>query len=60
MKKLSLEIETLEIESFAALPPEPEAADGTVRAFDSSWDEDTCVGPSCRRDCSLQSCYPTC
>jgi hypothetical protein len=51
MKKLSLQLDALEVETFEPVADDAGKA-GTVKAFDSTYDEDTCVGPSCRRACT--------
>jgi hypothetical protein len=59
MKKLTLDLDELTVESFDAMP-ESQSEEGTVKGFDSTYDEDTCVGPSCRRPCTWQSCNTYC
>lgn len=55
MKKLSLNVDELKVDSFdstsAAL-----LDDGTIRGFDSTYDDATCFGGSCRRGTNCNVC----
>lgn len=57
MKKLSLDLNELRVESFEAMA-EPDVHGGTVEAY-GTYDGDTCFGPSCRR-CPSANCTADC
>lgn len=56
-KKLRLSLERLEVESFSVRMEEK--AEGTVAAFASRRDYDTCAGPTCIQasNCGVQTCF---
>jgi len=56
-KKLRLSLDLLEVESFAVRTEEN--AEGTVAAFATRRDYDTCDGPTCIQasNCGVQTCW---
>lgn len=54
-KKLRLSLDRLEVESFSVRTEE--MAEGTVAAFLTRRDADTCAGPTC---IEASNCVPTC
>lgn len=56
-KKLRLSLERLEVESFSV--PTEEKAEGTVAAFVTRRDNETCAGPTCIQasNCAGPTCF---
>ena len=56
-KKLRLSLDRLEVESFSV--PTEEKAEGTVAAFVTRRDNETCGGPTCieASNCVMQTCF---
>ena len=56
-KKLRLSLDRLEVESFSVRTEE--MAEGTVAAFLTRRDAETCAGPSCieASNCVMQTCF---
>jgi hypothetical protein len=60
MRRITLNLEELNVESFAVLP-NADQPEGTVRAYQTgpSCPEGTCFGPSCEETCG-HTCPNTC
>ncbi|HEX2203998.1 MAG TPA: hypothetical protein VHG91_11895 [Longimicrobium sp.] len=62
MKKIKLDLDALHVVSFEPAAEE-KRDEGTVQGFDSTYDEITCFGGSCRRPtqciytCLVETCY---
>ena len=56
-KKLRLSLDRLEVESFSV--PTEEKAEGTVAAFVTRRDNETCGGPTCieASNCVMHTCF---